>query len=102
MEMQVELLSILLYKDKNGGDSCRVAYRPLETKYCENAEKFKGYGELSLFIKGRDVFDKVPAEYCGTALTFIFEEKQSYKNPLRKNLVLKGIKNQNGKDLCVL
>lgn len=101
MLVNVEILNIIKYQNKDGKDSVRIGYRLLDKESIANTEKFKGYSELSIYLDNADVFDKISVDYCGIALKFKLEEIASPINPMRKKVVLKEIL-LNDKTICVL
>lgn len=92
MKYQVELISCLTYKDKDGDLSTRLGYRLLSPDYLQDTSKFKGYAEMSYFCKGTELFDKVSKDNFGVQAELVTEERPSKNNPLRKVVVLKSIK----------
>ncbi len=104
MEIDVEVLNVLKYEDKNnkGSYKTRVSYRLLDPSKMSNSDKFKGYSELALYLDDTKLFDVFDKQYCGCALKFVLDEKPSETNPLKKYITLKEVKSQNGKSICVL
>lgn len=104
MEIDVEVLNVLKYEDKEnkGSYKTRISYRLLDPSKMSNTDKFKGFSELSIYLDGTKLFDVFDSRYCGCALKFVLEEKPSNNNPLRKYITLKEVKTENGKSLCVL
>lgn len=92
MKYQVELLSCLTYKNKEGNDATRLGYRLLSKEYLQDTSKFKGYSEMSYFCDGSTLFDKLKKEYFGVQAELTTEERPSKNNPLRKITVVKSVK----------
>lgn len=92
MKYQVELLSCLTYKDKDGDLSTRLGYRLLSLDYLQDSSKFKGFSEMSYFCKGSDLFDKLSKQHFGVQAELTTEERPSQSNPLKKITVVKSIK----------
>lgn len=104
MEIDVEVLNVLKYEDKNekGKYKTRISYRLLDPEKISKTDKFKGYAELSIYLDGTEVFDKFDTKYCGTQLKFKLIEESYPNNPMRKYVKLKEIKNANNQSICVL
>lgn len=93
MKFQVELTNCLKYKDKKtGNDKVRLGYRLKDNKYNQNSLTFKGYAEMSYFLEGTGLFDKMKSEYFGMPAELTMEEQPSPSNPMRKIAVLKQIR----------
>lgn len=92
MKYQVELLSCLTYKNKEGNLSTRLGYRLLSKEYLQDTSKFKGYSEMSYFCDGTTLFDRLKKEYFGVQAELTTEERPSLTNPLKKITVVKSIK----------
>ncbi len=92
MKYQVELLSCLTYKNKEGNLSTRLGYRLLGKDFLQDSDKFKGYSEMSYFCDGTTLFDRLKKEYFGVQAELITEERPSKTNPLRKITVVKSVK----------
>lgn len=95
MKYQVELISCLTYKDKDGEISTRLGYRLLGNDYLQENDKFKGYAEMSYFCKGIELFNKLTKNCFGVQAELTTEERPSKTNPLRKVVALKSIKVNN-------
>lgn len=104
MEIDVEVLNVLKYEDKEnkGSYKTRISYRLLDPSKMSNTDKFKGFSELSIYLDGTKLFDVFDSRYCGCALKFVLEEIPSNNNPFRKYITLKEVKTENGKNLCIL
>lgn len=104
MEIDVEILNVLKYEDKNnkGSYKTRVSYRLLDPTKMANTDKFKGYSELAIYLNDTKLFDAFEPKYCGTALKLVLEKQPSAADPLKEYITLKAVKNQDGKDICVL
>lgn len=93
MKLQVELISCLAYDDKKTKEpKTRIGYRLISPEYRQNTKTLKGYSELSAYIPGHDVFNRMKPEYFGVAAELDGEEVISPSNPTRKILKLKSVK----------
>lgn len=93
MKLQVELISCLAYKDKKTNEAkTRIGYRLIDPKYRQNTNRLKGYSELSSYITGHDVFNRMKPEFFGVAAELEGDEEVSPTNPTRKILILKSVK----------
>lgn len=101
MEINVEILNVLTYLDKDNNKKTRIGYRMLDKESCTDSPKFKGYAELSMFINNDIAFNSISSSLCGVALVFVLEEQFSAKNPMKKFMKLKEIKSPNGKSICL-
>lgn len=95
MKYQVELLSCLTYKNKDGELSTRLGYRLLNPTFLQDSPKFKGYSEMSYFCDGTSLFDKLKKNHFGVPAELTTEEKPNPSNPLKKVVVVKSIKIEN-------
>ena len=93
MEYQVELISCLVYEDKETkAKKTRLGYRMLDPKLIQVSDKFKGYSELSFFLDGTKLFDWLKGSDFGVQVTIKVTEVPSVSNPLRKSVVLQSVK----------
>ena len=103
MLVDVEILNILKYTDKKTGeDKCALSYRLLNEESKANTPKFKGYSNLTIFMKNTDLFDKFESKYFGKHLVLELVETQNVQDPMKKTIVLKSIKNEKNEDLYLL
>lgn len=93
MKYKVELLSCLAYNDKKSNEpKTRLGYRLLEDKFRQNTKNLKGFSELSYYIDGHDVFNKLESTYFGVQAELEISTEPSKSNPLKSIQVLKSIK----------
>ena len=93
MKYQVELTNCLTYNDKKTGEvKTRLGYRLKDNKYNQSTAVFKGFAEMSYFLLGTDLFNKLKSEYFGIPAELTIEEQPSLSNPMRKTAVLKQIR----------
>lgn len=93
MKAQVMLLNVLKYENEKGKGT-RVGLIFCEKDSLQNADKFKGFTEVSLFYDV-EVFDKIPVDFIGRQVTAYIVERSSTKNPLRKSQVIKTLEYDN-------
>lgn len=95
MKYQVELISCLTFKNKEGSLSTRLGYRLINPSFLQDTPKFKGYAEMSYFSDGTSLFDKLNKNHFGVPVELTTEERPNSSNPLKKVVVLKSIKIEN-------
>lgn len=93
MELNVTILNVLRYTDKETGEpKIRIGYINNDSKCIENTSKFKGYPELSVFLDENDLWDKLDMTLIGNIAKFVFERTPNPRNPLKDIVKLKTIK----------
>lgn len=86
MEFKAELLNVTKYERKEDkSPRTMITYRVLDPNALqEKSEKFKGYACLNAYFDGHDVFDKIPAKFCGTACDFVMKKESSVYDPTKE------------------
>lgn len=93
MKLQVELLSCLAYADKKSNEpKTRVGYRMLEEQYRQDTANLKGFSELSFYIDGHDLFNKLKKEYFGVQAELEVTSQPSKNNPMKNIQIVKTIR----------
>lgn len=82
----VELLNVCKYVTKEDNRKrTMLNYRLLDNNALQSkGDKFKGYSVLSQYYDGHEVYDKIPAEWCGCKVTFVLTKQVSQFDPTKE------------------
>lgn len=88
MKANIELIGLLKY-EKDGKQGTRISYRFSDKEFFNNGSsgRSKGYSDLSIFVNGHEVYDKIPAEWCGKICILEYDEEPYPNNPFKRRTV---------------
>lgn len=90
MQAKIELIGLLKY-EKDGKKGTRIAYRFLGKEFYADGSngRSKGFSDLQLFLDGHDVYDRIPADWCGKECTIEYSKEPLPNNPFKERVVFK-------------
>ncbi len=97
MKIDIELLNVMKYEKKEDKKPrTMITYRLLDKSALQtDFEKFKGFSTLNAYFDGFEVYEKIPAELCGTACKLLVETKPSSYDPMKETKIVKSINDIN-------
>lgn len=96
MKTNILLLNVLAYEKKDTKKKgTRLGLIFTDKDSLQDAEKFKGFSDVSLYYEGHDVFNKIPVSWIGRPLTAYIKEISNPSNPMRKKQVISCIEYEN-------
>lgn len=100
MKEKIIITNVLCY-EKEGISNTRITYLLVGKDRLANNSKFKGFTEITSFIKGDKCFNSITLEMIGKPLDALFESKPDYQNPLNVRNFLTSI-DYNGSTIDLL
>lgn len=96
MELNVLLLGVLRYKDKETGENrYRISYILNDRNAYQNTQNFKGLNELSFYSDNDIIFEKITLDDIMKSCILKIEQKPSKKNPMKMISEVVAIKTKN-------
>ena len=90
MKTEIMILNVMNY-EKEGQVNTRMGFIICAKGSISENDRFIGYGELSQYYKGIDVFEKIKKDMIGKPITANLKELSSPSNPMRSRQVIESI-----------
>lgn len=100
MKAEIMILNTMIF-EKDGKEKSRLGYIFVAEDCFSKSEKFRGFGDMSVFSDDRKLFDLIPIEWIGKKVMAYIKEVSIPNNPMRTKKVISAIE-CNGQTISLL